>query len=400
MENEARLLCPDRWGHFPDYQHNVACLILAIFMLTLLGCGRRAAPVPAQEIPTAMLLYPARAGDNVDPFRPFSWKPVSSATGYYLKIGTAQGLEDVFGIGELPPNITSWPVDNLLPGTYYARLFTNNSGTWGYEDLWFTTAQSQSSNPSSFYSSINQLTASVRLSDPPSAIPTPGTPLAAEVALRGRTYADCTDFAFTLVQLLQVQHIYAHPVTLTLDGTGWEGHTVVEYYDPFWQGWSVADPTFGVVYFDKVIQKGQSARELSDDVFAESWNLIQPQFVTPNGDSYMRNYYLDPITMYLNIVPSGSTPPQSVVHDPRQFLIPFPSSSANPHGYYLFGFGDPSESLAIQNPAGPYTSQSGLITVTPQQTTLWSKAYTLNDGWFVGSAPADAQAFTFRRPMF
>ena len=401
MQNEAELFCPHHRGQFIGCRHSVTCFVLTILIFSL-GCGGSRAPTaPTQQIPAATLLYPAKMGDEVDPFKPFSWKPVNSATGYYLKVGTAPGLEDVFGIGELPPNITSWPVDNLLPGTYYARLFTDNAGTWGYQDLWFTTAaQSQPSDPPSFYSTVNQLTASVRWSDPDDGVPTPGEPLADEVALRGKATADCTDFAFTLVELLQQQHIYARPVTLTLNGTGWDGHTVVEYYDPFWKKWSVADPTFGVVYFDNVIQRGQSAQELSAAVFSESWSLIQPQFVTPNGDSYMRNYYLDPITMYLNVVPQGGTLAKSVVHDPIQFLLPFLYSSANPHGFYLFEFGNSSESLDIQNQPGPYTPQSGLITLTPQQSTLWSKTHTLNDGWVIGSAPADVQAFTFRRPMF
>jgi len=292
-------------------------------------------------------------------------------------------------------------VDNLLPGSYVARLYTNNAGTWGYEDVWFfTVAQSQPSDPASFYSTVNQLTGSVRLSDRASNVPTPGSALAAEVALRRKTAADCTDFAFTLVWLLQEQHIYARTVSLTLDGTYSEGHTVVEYHDPFLQKWSVADPTFGVVYFDNVAQRGQSAMELSQDVFSESWSLIKPQFVTPNGDSYMTNYYLDPITMYLNVVAPGSTPPQSVTHDPKQFLLPFPSSSVNPHGYYKFGFGNSSETLQLDIPTGPYTPVSGVITVAPRDSTLWSTAYTLNNNWFISSGPADAQAYTFRHVLF
>jgi len=248
---------------------------------------------------------------------------------------------------------------------------------------------------------VDQLTATVRLSaDPSTNVPVPGSALAAEVALRHRSSADCTDYAYTLSGLLQQQHIYSRIVTLTLDGTYSEGHTIVEYYDPYLQEWSVADATFGVVYFDDSAQSGQSAAELNQYVVYESWDLIKPKFVTSNGDSYMTNYYLDPITLYLNVVPQGSTPLESVKHDPKQFLLPFSPGSANPHGYYLFGFGSSSESLQLNNPAGPYTPNSGTITVDAEDTTTWSSAYTLNDNWSIVSAPADSQAYTFRRVLF
>jgi hypothetical protein len=256
-------------------------------------------------------------------------------------------------------------------------------------------------DPSTLYATVNQLTASVRLSgDPSTNVAVPGSPLAAELALRQRTRADCTDYAFTLIGLLQQKHIYSRSVVITLDGTYTEGHTIVEYYDPSWQKWSVADPTFGVVYFDNGLQQGQGAAELNQFVASESWPSILPEFVTPNGDSYMTDYYMDPITLYLNLVTQGSTPPESVEHDPKQFLLPYSVETANPHGYYLFGFVAGGESLQLDDPPGPYTPNSGTFTVATQDPTTWSSAYTLNDDWSIVSAPTGIQGYTFRRVLF
>jgi hypothetical protein len=376
---------------------------LAVFVLGLVGC-QRSESGPMSVPAAATFLYPFPLvpantrhsfSQGTNPFTPFRWEPVAGATGYYLQVGTAPGLQDVFAVGELPPNVTKWPVDNLLPGTYYARLLTQSAAGWAHRDLEFSTLPQPSPlDQSTFYATVEQLTASVRLSANEMNVPVPGTALAAELAERGRTSADCTDYAYTLSGVLQEQNIYSRTVVLTLNGTYWLGHTIVEYYDPFWHKWSVADATFGAVLFDDSTGRGQSAAELNQYVVAESWDLIKPKFVTQNGDSYMTNYYVDPITLYLNLVPQGSTPPQSVTHDPRQILLPFSPGSSNVDGVYTFGFGTNSESLQLNNPP------AGMITVGADDSTVWTRAYILNDDWSIASAPADAQVYTFRRVLF
>jgi len=310
-------------------------------------------------------------------------------------VGTAPGLEDVYAAGEFPPNVTTWTVDNLLSGTYYARLFTKSVGGWAYQDLSFTTfPQPIPFDQNTFYATIEQLTASVRMSANEVNVAVPGSPLAAELAARQRSAADCSDYAYTLSGLLQQQHIYSRILQISLNGTYWVQHTTVEYYDPFWQKWSLADATFGAVYFDDTLGRGQSAAELNQYVVAESWDQVKPKFVTPNGDSYMTNYYVDPITLYLNLVPQGSTPPQSLTHDPRQFLLPFSPGVSNPYGFYTFGFGTNAESLEINS------TSAGTLTVDADDSTVWTRAYLFDDGWSIVSAPADAQIYTFRRVMF
>ena len=380
----------------------VTGVALTLAILGFMGCQTANESLPASDaaLPAAMFTYPrpsVRETPSVDPFVPFSWQALSAATAYSLQVGTASGLHDVFAVGEeLPPNVTSWSVDNLLPGVYFARLYTKTSAGWGYKDIQFYALPHPTSlSQSPFYATIEQQTASVRLSTVGiTNVAIPGTPLAAELALRHRSTANCLDYAFTLSKLLQQQFIYSRVVQITLDGTSFDSHAIVEYYDPFWGIWSVADPTFGVMYFDVDADLGQSAVELNQYVRAESWDLIKPKFITSNGDSYMRNYYMDPITLYLNLVPPGDTGLEATVHDPRQFFMSYSPGSANPWGTYLFGFGSNTESLVLNNPPAPP------MTIDTDAMTVWSGGYSLNDNWSIVSAPTDAQAYTFRRVLF
>jgi hypothetical protein len=374
----------------------------------LTACSSRTVP-PAPANSTngvdpraAQFAYPL-AGTMVNPFQHFSWKPVNDATGYYLQVGTNPSGADVFAVGNLPANVTSWAVDNLLPGvTYYATLKTIlPENQFAYAQQSFTVASTVASrgtptDATSLYANVQQLTASVRLSAAMfSNVASPGTPLAAELALRGRTAADCTDYAYTLIDLLQQQHIFARRVVLSLVGNFWIGHTVVEYYDPFHSQWFVTDPTFGITYFDDAAQIGQSAADLSNYVASESWSAITLKLVTPNLDQYARNYYVDPVTLFLNIVPEGSTPQNSVVHDPTQFMVP---ASAGLQGLYLFEFPDSSGALQIDNPSGPYPS--GTIAFQAEDGTRWSTIAPLNDGWAISRGSSNVQAFTPRRVFF
>src|SRR5439155_6816046 len=142
---------------------------------------------------------------------------------------------------------------------------------FSYTSISFQAAyQAAPTDPATFYATIEKLTGNVRLSAGIfSNVPTPGTPLGNEVALRGRTAADCTDYSYTLIDLLQQHHVYSRRAVLSLVGNYWIGHTLVEFYDPFRNKWSLTDPTFGVMYFDDTAQTGQSAAELSEYVFSE-----------------------------------------------------------------------------------------------------------------------------------
>src|SRR5207302_10744564 len=68
----------------------------------------------------------------------FTWSSVPGAQSYYLYVGTTQGAKDlVDSYGLLT---TSYQVPPLPIGqTVWARIWTDVSGVWTYQDISFTT---------------------------------------------------------------------------------------------------------------------------------------------------------------------------------------------------------------------------------------------------------------------
>ena len=114
----------------------VWCLAVAVFGLVML------ASLPAQCQTLATVIAPANAATNVDPGAAFSWNPASSAQAYYVYVGSAVGLSDVYNSASISPTITSiTPTGLKVSTTYYLRLWTEINGSWGghYVDTVFTT---------------------------------------------------------------------------------------------------------------------------------------------------------------------------------------------------------------------------------------------------------------------
>jgi hypothetical protein len=88
------------------------------------------------------MIAPADGASNVDPGASFSWTSVSDAQAYYVYVGSARGLKDVYNSGSLSISVTSLLVPGLHANTtYYIRLWTEINGSWGsnYVDSGFTT---------------------------------------------------------------------------------------------------------------------------------------------------------------------------------------------------------------------------------------------------------------------
>jgi len=206
----------------------------------------------------------------------------------------------------------------------------------------------------------------------------------------------CIDYAETLIELFRQHKIVSRQVDVDMVPNGYDGHALVEYYDPFLKEWSAADPTFGLVYFDVVAQRGQSISELNQYVVTQSFASIKPKFLTPYGDFFMRSYYIDPVTLFLNVVPSGKTVAQSAINSPTQFLVP---DAGGTQGIHVFEFPG-SGSIVINNPSGNFGWEIGNIGLNPVPNTVWSRSIALNAGWSVVTTSPGVQAFTFKRVMF
>jgi hypothetical protein len=341
-------------------------------------------------------------GAFISPLETFSWSvPDFPGDAYYLIIGSTPGARDIFDSGGLQG--TSVNPNGLDFGkTYYATLFTLKSGFWKPTSSTFTTFD-QNSTPNlaalrtAFYAQISQTTAAVRMmADPTNNAPVLGSPLASFLQSNNLQSATCVEYATVLnLQLAQVG-VKSRLRYMTLTGTASEAHTTVEYYDPFLQKWSLADATFGALYFDPATQTGQSLEEVQALVLANNFAGIHITTVTTYGDSIFRAYYMDPLTLYANITPPDQMsavfgPP---ANSPFQFLQESPIQDAGGQpGTYIFVFGNVSEQTQI-------VIGGSTTTLAPRDGTLFSTAITLPSGWSLGSAPSDLKTYTFVRPVY
>src|SRR5579884_2612449 len=90
----------------------------------------------------ANFIYPVAGQQNVDTTQSFQWTTASGAVGYYLYVGTSVGAPALVNSGVI--QATSRVVPALPPGvTLYARIYTQTSSGWLYQDITFTAAQGQ-----------------------------------------------------------------------------------------------------------------------------------------------------------------------------------------------------------------------------------------------------------------
>jgi len=243
-----------------------------------------------------------------------------------------------------------------------------------------------------FYTNIESWTAEVRGMTIGTLLnPAPGTLLAKEVAQRGGvTYANCSDFSIVLSEILNTNSVTNRIRDIVLDSE--ENHVVVEYYDPYLSRWNIADPTFGLVYFDDANQVGQSIEDVSGLVQKNIFANIDEKFVTPQGDYFLVSYLVDPVTMFLNPVQGNSGP----VNDPRPYMREH--SLQDVEGVadnYVFQFAHATDSLTLEvNEWGTFSPK----TITPDSTWLLSSELSLQAEWYIESGATPTQVYTF--PLF
>jgi hypothetical protein len=347
----------------------------------------------------AHLISPAAGATNVDPFAAFQWSSVASAQVYTLKIGTTQGIIDVYNSGEIAAGITSWLVPGMLGGqSYYFEMWTKENNSWYKTTGTFTTAvQPLPSSATTFRQTVQNLTGQVRLmTNGTTNTPIPGTPLAQVVAQDGRTTAFCTEYARTLAQLLIAQRTSVRVRSINFDGNSFESHVTTEYWDPFLSKWIVADPTFGVVYWNTATLSGMAVSDVSTAVASQAWSSIPILYATTKLGVYSTNYYMDPILLYLNPLGPGVTvaAPPPLPHDPSPFLTTQSSSVIGTKGFYLFSFVNQTDTVTLSDPS------QGVVTLGPLSGEIYSKVITLAKGWTITAQPAGLKLLTINRYLF
>jgi hypothetical protein len=357
----------------------------------------------------AHLSYPQDGATGVDLYLPFTWNQSSAANGYLLRVSpTGYGVNDFFkGQNHFIPTVTSAYVWALQPNTlYYAQLCTGITGAPGggtCVNSQFTTgdAPAPPADASTFYQQIQSLTGQVRLmADKSTGVPTPGSYLYQFIASHNgdpTQKALCGWFAGTLLDQFNMNRITARMRNISLDG--WDGHVITEYWDPFNEKWSIADPTFGAVYFDPVNMIGQSAEDVSSLVQALNFDAADVLFVTSDNSYYMTSYYLDPLIMYNNIDPfgmiDGNTELNYIPNSPTPLLTDVTANAVSqPWQPFIFRFVNSTDQVQILNGDG------NTLTIVPENSEGWAPSVELYRWSFLSPLPSGMQVFTMNRYRF
>ncbi|HVU46462.1 MAG TPA: hypothetical protein VHD85_10070, partial [Terracidiphilus sp.] len=356
----------------------------------------------------AHLTYPLNGATGVSQFQPFTWTAAQGATAYGMTVSpTGYGVEDFFtGITTIKPPNTSEYVWALQPNTtYYVQLCTQNPGPngGGCTNTSFTTgpALSPPSDRNAFYQTVQSLTAQVRLMTIGSTnMPATGTYLYQLLANHGSDPTQpttCGWFAAALLDEFTMNDILARQRNISLNGI--VGHVLTEYWDPYNQKWQIADPTFGMIFFDPGAQVGQGAEDINSLLLSGNYSDMDPLFVTSYGTLYMTSYYMDPLTNYNEVDPFGMVDAQQQLNylpnSPLPYLTSIDLSTVTgTAGQYEFRFASSTDTLVVQ-------SNSATITISAQNTQGWSQSAYLNTGWSIVSAvPSGMTTYQFRRLVY
>lgn len=256
----------------------------------------------APNLATAVLTAPANGQENFDAAHPFRWEPVAGAEKYYVYAGSQPGAKDIVDSGEL--NGTTYFASQLpLNTTLFVRLWTRQDGIWLYRDSTFK-ASSRTAGFESRLTHVMAMTDAVRSMADSKNVVVPGTPLHRAVLERGRTLANCVDYATALTAMIQDANLgEARHVNIAFNSNGFEGHALVELYHPELLRWILFDPTMNLTMKRSVDGQFASVQDVSQATRTFDWSAITYVFLGKEGDQFARNYYVDYPLLFLNTYP-------------------------------------------------------------------------------------------------
>ena len=203
-------------------------------------------------------------------------------------------------------HVTRHFVPNLPIGVpLFGRLQTKISGQWYATDFAFTVEANTVSAAVQIDSAL-WATDFVRTMAPSDNRPFGWTALFRKIESESRYNALCTDYAATLLHVLDEMNIQtaARYLNLSFNATLLDAHTLVELLNFDTEGWLLLDPTFSLSA-KRSNGAWASAEDVSQATRAFDWRAISYVFLGAAGDSYARGYYLDYPLLYVNVYHQG-----------------------------------------------------------------------------------------------
>jgi hypothetical protein len=272
------------------------------------------------SVPASTIVAPADGESAFDSALPFEWSEVPLARGYRLKIGTTPGGNDVHDSGEI--HVTRRFVHGLPLGTLFGRVETKISGQWQASDFVFTVVANTSSTAIQIQNAL-WATGVVRHMALADNRAFNWTELA-DVVHRGSNTALCSDFAEALLRVLGQMNVQlpAQRLDVAFNPNNYDAHTLVELFNPDTNSWLLLDPTFGLTVRRTADGGFATAEELSAATAAQQWSDMTYEFLTAEGDSYARGYYIDYPLLFVNVYHQGHPPVNGVGGPVLPYLEP------------------------------------------------------------------------------
>jgi hypothetical protein len=125
-----------------------------------------------------------------------------------------------------------------------------------------------------------------------------------------RYTANCADFAAALLQVLGEVNLQltARQVDVALNPNGYDGHSLVELFDPDGNRWMLLDPTLDLTVRRTADGTWATADDISAATHALQWGDVTYVFLGEAVDAYARSYYLDYPLLFNDVYHAGSHP--------------------------------------------------------------------------------------------
>jgi hypothetical protein len=291
--------------------------------------------VAGTPIVPATMVYPADAVTTVDMSRPFQWTATDLAQAYRLEV--SNGSSPVLDTGSI--TVPRYFDETLELGSYTGKLGTEIGGQWYWTTFTFVVTNT---GPSMVNETNSALWATdyVRNMADAQNYPFAWTQLQDKTLGAQLFQALCTEFRDTLLDVLSQMNIAAslprnhqpRQISIAFMVDGYDGHTLVEFWNTDLHRWLLLDPTFDMTMTRASDGTWATAEDMNSATLNQQWSAIHYQFLGAWRDSIAKGYYLDYPLLYLNVPP---LPQPGQGQDPLPYLVRQSGPPLNQTGIYV-----------------------------------------------------------------
>ncbi len=285
--------------------------------------------------PPPVAVVSPQAGVDMDEGLPFQWSATDLADAYRLEIGTQPGgddLEDSGPIGVTRRFVTGLPRSVDLFGRVSARL----AGVWVSNTFSFRVS-GETGSPGHRVESGLWAVDYVRHMADASNLPFDWTELGRVVRSAGGVSAFCTDYSQALLNILAAMNfgLPARGLSICMNTNYYDCHALIQASPDGGESWMLLDPTFDITMKRASDGGWARAEDVSDATQTADWGAIEYVTLGPEGDGFLRAYYLDYPLLYLNLFQNGEPIQVGSGLSPLPYLQPVAFPVDNQPGIYV-----------------------------------------------------------------